>query len=113
MPAKTLKTLAKNSENTALKPAKAAYTKAQIVAAIAVSQDLPKAHVEAVLDGLTDVIGCHIQKGAVGYFTLPGVIKVQTQIKPAIPARRQTNPFTGKKPYSKPSLRLLVLKSRR
>jgi hypothetical protein len=50
--------------------------------------------VGAVLDALGGVIERHIQKGSVGQFTLPGVLKIKAVKRPAQPARKNVpNPF--------------------
>jgi nucleoid DNA-binding protein len=37
----------------------------------------------------------HIKKGAVGQFSLPGLMKIEVRRKPATKARKGINPFTG------------------
>ena len=70
------------------------YTKSAILAEIADSTDLSKKEVGAVLDSLSDVINRHVKKGAVGEFTLPGLLKIKTVKKPRRPARKGVpNPF--------------------
>ena len=50
--------------------------------------------VAAVLEELTNVIGSHIAQGAPGTFTLPGLLKVKTVVRPAQKARKGVpNPF--------------------
>lgn len=71
------------------------YTKTQILTEIAESTDLKKAQVSAVIDSLTDIIERHVKKRAVGEFTMPGLLKITTQRKPATKARKGINPFTG------------------
>jgi len=78
-------------KNTALK---AAMTKTQILSEIAENTDLTKKDVSAVLDELANVIERHIKKYAVGYFTLPGLLKIKTVKKPARKAQYGVpNPF--------------------
>ena len=71
------------------------YTKTQILTEIAESTELKKAQVSAVIDSLTDIIERHVKKKAVGEFTMPGLLKITTQRKPATKARKGINPFTG------------------
>lgn len=71
------------------------FTKTQIIAQLAEDTSLAKKDVNAVLDGLADVIERHIKKKAVGEFTLPGLFKIKTVKKPAKKARKGINPFTG------------------
>ena len=47
-----------------------------------------------MLDSLSDIIARHVKKGAVGEFTLPGLLKIKTVKKPRRPARKGVpNPF--------------------
>lgn len=70
------------------------YTKSAILAEIAGNTDLSKKQVTAVFDELNTVIERHIKKGAVGEFTLPGLLKIKTVKKPARKARKGVpNPF--------------------
>ncbi len=71
------------------------YTKSQLVGALADNTGVAKKDVVAVLDELGSVIERHVKKRAVGYFTLPGLMKIRTVRKPATKARKGRNPFTG------------------
>jgi nucleoid DNA-binding protein len=73
---------------------KQAMTKSQIVAALAENTGLSKKEVSGVLDELAVLMERHVKKGAVGQFTLPGLLKVRTVKRPAQPARKGVpNPF--------------------
>lgn len=73
---------------------KTKYTKSAIVAEIAESTALSKKQVTAVFSELNDLIERHVKKGAVGEFTLPGLLKIKTVKKPARKARKNVpNPF--------------------
>lgn len=91
------------------------YTKTQIINELVESTALNRKQVNAVIDGLTDIIQRHIQKKGVGEFTLPGLMKIKTVKKPARKARKGINPFTGAetvfkaKPAST-SVKILALK---
>lgn len=91
------------------------YTKTQIINELVESTALNRKQVNAVIDGLTDIIDRHIQKKGVGEFTLPGLMKIKTVKKPARKARKGVNPFTGAetvfkaKPAST-SVKILALK---
>ncbi len=74
-----------------------AYTKAQTLKSIADKTGLAKTQVQSVLEAFEDVIETHLQDGAPGYFTWPGLLKVESITKPATEARQRINPFTGKK----------------
>jgi len=73
---------------------KKAMTKSEIFAEIAANTDLTKKEVAAVFDELGSVLERHVKKGAVGQFTLPGLLKVKTVKKPARKAQKNVpNPF--------------------
>lgn len=70
------------------------YTKTEILNEIAQNTDLSKKEVAAVLDELSVLIERHIKKRAVGEFTLPGLLKIKSVVRPARPARKNVpNPF--------------------
>lgn len=70
-------------------------TKTQIISQISDGTGLTKKDVGKVFDELTDIMEGHLKKRGVGHFTLPGIMKVVTQKKPATKARKGVNPFTG------------------
>ena len=70
------------------------YTKTEILSEISANTDVSKKEVAAVLDGLAVVIERHIKNRAVGEFTLPGLLKFKSVVRPARPARKNVpNPF--------------------
>ena len=70
-------------------------TKTGLLTEIAENSGLSKKEVQAVLDELAVAIERHVKKRAVGEFTLPGLMKIVVQNKPAVKARKGRNPFTG------------------
>ena len=72
-----------------------AMTKTAITEEIAGTTGLTKKQVLSVLDELGVLIERHIKKGAVGQFSLPGLMKIEVRRKPATKARKGINPFTG------------------
>ena len=71
-----------------------AMTKTQIYSEIAEETGLTKKDVAAVFDEMAVVIERHVKKGAVGQFTLPGLLKVKTVKRPARKAQKGVpNPF--------------------
>lgn len=60
-----------------------------------VATDVSKKQVVAVLDCLNQLIEKHIKSGGPGIFVMPGLMKVTVVKKPARPARKGINPFTG------------------
>jgi nucleoid DNA-binding protein len=71
-------------------PVKKTMTKAAIAEEIAGKTGLTKKQVSSVFD-----VERHIKKGAVGQFSLPGLMKIEVRRKPATKARKGINPFTG------------------
>lgn len=56
---------------------------------------LSKKEVVAVLDCLHQLIEKHVKSGGPGIFVMPGLMKISVVKKPARPARKGVNPFTG------------------
>lgn len=70
------------------------YTKTEILNEISQNTSISKKEVSAVLDELAVLIERHIKKRAVGEFTLPGLLKIKSVVRPARPARKNVpNPF--------------------
>jgi len=69
-------------------------TKSEVLASIADKTDLSKKQVGAVFEALASLIQRELTRGP-GLFTVPGLMKVKVVRKPAVPARRGVNPFTG------------------
>ncbi len=70
------------------------YTKTEILNEISVNTSISKKEVSAVLDELSVIIERHIKKRGVGEFTLPGLLKIKSVVRPARPARKNVpNPF--------------------
>lgn len=99
------------------KPIKTKLTKSALITEIA--SYVPDRHTDpvhvtkAVLEGLADVMERSIKPGGLGQFTLPGLVKVSTKVKPAIkkgtPVR---NPGTGKMIPSKGRPKSMRVKAR-
>lgn len=76
-------------------PIKDKMTKTQMLAEISENTQLTKKQVSAVFDELIVLINRHIRKGGAGEFTLPGLLKIKTKIRPARKADPNwINPFT-------------------
>lgn len=56
---------------------------------------LAKKDVVSVLDCFAQVIEKHVKSGGPGIFVMPGMMKISVVKKPARPARKGVNPFTG------------------
>lgn len=70
------------------------FTKTEILNEIAQNTSLSKKEVAAVFEELNVLIERHIKKRSVGEFTIPGLLKVKSVVRPARPARKNVpNPF--------------------
>lgn len=67
-------------------------TKTEILNALAEKTDLSKKEVDAVLDGLTELIATAL-KPKEGSFNLPGLLKIIKQFKPARKGGERPDPF--------------------
>lgn len=74
---------------------------------------LNKRDVVAVLDCLTQVIEKHVKSGGPGIFVMPGLMKISVVKKPARPARKGVNPFTGEEIMikAKPAYKAVKIKA--
>lgn len=80
------------SESTA--PIADAMNKTNLINELAESAELSTKEVKAVLEALTNTIERHLVDGGAGMFTLPGLLKISTVVKPARPAQTGVaNPF--------------------
>lgn len=70
-------------------------SKTELVDAIANQSGLEKKQVNAVLEALNDVIYKELK--AQHEVVIPGLLKLVTVMKPAVPAREGINPFTKEK----------------
>lgn len=71
-----------------------AMTKTQMMSDIAETTGLTRGQVSSVFTALEDVIERHVRKGAVGFVTVPGLMKIKTIQKPAQKAKKNVpNPF--------------------
>ena len=79
------------SENT---PIATAMNKTTLINELANNTGLSPKDVKAVLEELAITIERHLTKDGAGVFTLPGLLKISTVVKPARPARTGVpNPF--------------------
>jgi nucleoid DNA-binding protein len=70
-------------------------TKSTMLQTIADMTSLAKKDVVAVLDSFTQVIESHVKSRGPGLFVMSGLMKISVVKKPARPARKGVNPFTG------------------
>ncbi len=78
----------------AVKAISAGYTKTQLYAHVSEDTGLARKDVANVFESLAGVIEGHIKSRGAGAFTLPGLLKVKINKKPATKARKNVpNPF--------------------
>jgi len=87
-------------------------TKSQILTAISENTEVSKKDIANVLAELDLLIERHIKKRACGEFLLPGLLKIITVKKPAVKARKGTNPFTGEEMMFKAKKATTIVKVR-
>ena len=92
--------------------AKKRLTKSEFVGVIAKKSGLEKKQVTAALVALSEVVYKELSKGGPGEVVLPGLIKLVTVKKPAVPARKGINPFTGQPAVFKAKPASKVVKAR-
>lgn len=88
-------------------------TKGGIVTAVTDMTCLAKKDVTAVMEALGFVIEAHVASRGPGKFTFPGLMKISVVRKPARPARRGINPFTGEEVMfkAKPARKVVKIKA--
>ena len=88
--------MAKAAKKKAVKvtPSSKRRSRGDTVKTVAAATDLKTSQVRAVFDALSQVIAADLGKGA-GEFNFNGLMKLRTVKKPATPARKGRNPFTG------------------
>ena len=95
----------------AKKAAKKAMTKTQLIQSLTDSSGgLSKKQVKEIMESLV-AIG-HKQMKRQGVFTLPGFAKFRVVKKPAVKARKGTNPFTGEEMMFKAKPATKVVRAR-
>jgi len=85
-------------------------SKTELVEAVATQSGLEKKQVNAVLDALNDIIYKELK--AQNEVMVPGLLKLSTVTKPAVPEREGINPFTKEKTMFKARPERKVIKAR-
>jgi nucleoid DNA-binding protein len=90
-------------------------TKGGIVRALMDVTCLSKKDVAGVMDNLASLIELHVKSRGPGKFVLPGLLKITVVKKPARPARKGINPFTGEEVMfkAKPAHKVVKVKALR
>jgi len=91
---------------------KDALSKGAVIKAITDATALARKDVSAVLDCFTEVLEGHVKPRGPGVFTMPGYLKIYVVKKPARPARKGINPFTGEEIMikAKPARKVVKIK---
>lgn len=88
-------------------------SKSGIIRTITDMTNVSKKEVVNVLDTLTHLIEKHVKSGGPGMFVMPGLLKITVVKKPARPARKGINPFTGEEIMikAKPAYKAVKIKA--
>lgn len=70
-------------------------TKSEIVSGIADKTGLTKKDINSVFEAMAGQIKKSLGRSGAGAYTVPGLMKLVVQRKPATKARKGINPFTG------------------
>ena len=70
-------------------------SKSDVLRTISENTDLSRKQVQEVMDAMSAIIDKDLGKSGPGQFTVPGLMKITVQRKPATKARNGINPFTG------------------
>ncbi len=76
-------------------PASKRRSRGDVVRQIAAGTGLKPRQVKEVFEGLQALMAADLSKRGCGEFNVLGLIKLRTVNKPATPARKGRNPFTG------------------
>lgn len=87
-------------------------TKSQFVAAVAQKSGLEKKQAAAALDALNAVVAHELGKKGPGEAMIPGLLKLNVVVKPAVPAHEGINPFTKQPTMFKAKPARKVIKAR-
>ncbi len=93
--ASSSKITAKKAAPAKMPTIKEPLSKSSMIKTITDVTSLQKRDVVSVIDCLTQVIEKHVKSGGPGMFVMPGLLKIVVVKKPARPARKGVNPFTG------------------
>ena len=85
-------------------------SKTELVEAVASQSGLEKKQVNAALDALSDVVYKELKEQH--EVVVPGLLKISTVTKPAVPEREGINPFTKEKTIFKAKPERKVIKAR-
>jgi nucleoid DNA-binding protein len=92
--------------------AKNKLSKSQFVAAVADKTGLSKKQAAAALGAVNEIVVSQLGKKGPGEVTIPGLLKLLVQVKPAVPERTGINPFTKEPTVFKAKPARKVVKAR-
>ena len=78
-----------------ISPASKPRTKGEFYSTIASTTELPRKQVVAVFDTVSRILAADLGKAGPGVCNIAGMMKITVKKKPATPARKGVNPFTG------------------
>jgi len=87
-------------------------SKSDFLNAIAEKSGLTKKQVAQMFDAMNEVVAKQLGKGGPGQVVLPGMLKLDVVIKPAVPERQGINPFTKQPTVFKAKPERKVVKAR-
>jgi len=87
-------------------------SKSELIAAIAEKSDLNNKQAAAALEALSEVVMHQLGKKGPGEVTIPGLLKLNVVIKPAVPERPGISPFTKQPTIFKAKPERKVVKAR-
>ena len=76
-------------------PSSKRRSRGEVVRQVAEATELKPRQVKEVFEALTALIAADLSKKGAGEFNFNGLMKLRTVNKPASPARKGRNPFTG------------------
>ncbi len=83
------------SQSPTIEPTAKPRSKSDIVRTLAENNDLTRQQVQGVMETMAAMMAQDLGASGHGQFTVPGLMKIVVQRKPATPERPGTNPFTG------------------
>lgn len=87
-------------------------SKSEFVSTVATKSNLTKKQVNVVLDAMGVVVAQQLGKKGPGEVTVPGLVKLNVVVKPAVPERQGINPFTKQPTIFKAKPERKVVKAR-
>ncbi len=79
------------------KPAPKRMSKSQLFADLATHAEIDRKSVARVFEGLQEILQHELGSKGPGEFVIPGLLKLRTVVKPAVPEHEGINPFNKQK----------------